>query len=498
MAVTYSSPSLYGTVNNPVNGQPSGSSFTTAPGLVVDLGLVQLRHASIYSADPVYRKAIYHDSKMYDEQGFLEWFEEHMDTKTMCTTKYSLAHFFPAKKFFNIANGSPIVVAAIASPGAAPTTQTITWPAAETVGPGLYLVPRTKGVMIVPSTTNAAGVAMLDITNVVAAAGNTFTVTVSNRHYLTAVTIPALADVKILSTQELKDCECSTGSVPSETGLFKEDLKILKFTTYSDELCGDLLKSCENLKFPWVVTDTKGCITTYNMYYGAETQKVMNEHKRSKKWNMLIHPEFGILPKVSKYAIKWDLALPTVFELGDFDLLTQFLIDNKNKCKDFAFFAESRLLGAFEKFVREQGVINLNYTNWDPSVCKTLNLDYCSFKYRGITYTFYLEPLFNDKDGLGGAGTQYLNTAIGIPMMDRALNCKKNDSKKLTMVYFQDEKTGEIMDNIWTSDGILNGRNGERGKNTYPLDCEKQRYSLMSQYVLEMHEPETFINVNGI
>lgn len=489
MAVAYSNPAIYGAgINNPVYSP----AFSANAADIINIGFLKLNQANRFSADPTIRESIMHN--VYEPSGILSWMEENMGYKLSCYKTYQLAHYFPSKRYINLANAAAIVVPAAIS------TVNITWPVAETTGPGLFLLPQIGGAVITAPDGN-----MLYITNIVPA-GGTFTVTLQNRNHAT-FTIPINSDVVILSGKELAECECPNGTTIFSNTPLLETITLINLANKSNQICGDALLACQNMIFEYQSTDENGCLKTYQWFYDAAYKSMVAEHRRTKKMDILSHPVFGIIPKIRKYGIKWTWADPTNVTLLDLEDFALFLANNSISANSFSFFCEMRAFASFQKLARTEGTNRILFGSFNPGDCKVLDLQFCSISHMGIDFHFYREGVFNDKNYLGGAGFNFINKAIGIPMTDRTDRpdegmCTPTNKKHITIVTFQD-KNGNVWEEVVDSNGLLNtmGNNAPSignnyNRNTFGTGCKFHEYSIESDFSVEMHEPEKFVYVN--
>ena len=365
---------------------------------------------------------------------------------------------------------------------------------------GTFLLPQIGGAIITAPDGN-----MLYITNIVPAAG-TFTVTLQNKNHA-AFNIPINSDVVVLTGKELSDCECPTGTTIFEDAPLLETINLINLANKSNIICGDALLACQNMLFEYQATDENGCTKTYQWFYDATYKSMVAEHRRTKKMFLLNNPVFGIIPKIRKYGIKWTWADPlnvTLLDLEDFAL---FLADNSISANSYSFFCEMTAFGSFQRLARTEATNKILFGSFNPSDCKTLDLQFCSLSHMGIDFHFYREGAFNDKNFLGGAGFAFKNKAIGIPMSNRTdrpkeAMCTTTNKKHLTLVTFQDNQ-GNIWDEVVDSNGVLNTMGGNNpslgnnyGRNTFATGCKNHEYSIESDFTLEMHEPEKFVWVN--
>jgi hypothetical protein len=483
----FQNPSIYGP-NNPVYG----SAFSANAADVINLGFLKLNQAGVFSADPTIREKIIHN--VYEPTGILDWMEANMGKKMSCYKDYKLAHYFPSKRYLNLANGAVINVPI------APGTVAITWPAAETYNTGTFVLPAIGGALSVAPEGN-----LLYVTNITSAAG-VFTVTVQNKNFA-AFVIPINSDVIVLSGKELADCECPSGTSVFEGTPLLETVKIIRIANKTNPICGDALLACQNMLFEYQITDENGCLKTYHWWYDAAYKGMVSEHRRRKKMELLNNPTFGIIPKIRKYGIKWTWNDPANLALVDLESFALFLANNSISANSFSFYLEMNAFASAQRLARTEGHQKIMFGSFNPGECKILDLQFCTISHMGIDFHFYREGAFNDKNYFGGAGFSYSNKGIGIPMtnrMDRPGEgqCTSTNKKHITMVTFQDGQ-GNIWDEVVDSNGVLNtmgdqppsmGNNFRR--NTFGTGCVSHEYSIESDFTVELHEPEKFVWVN--
>jgi hypothetical protein len=418
-----------------------------------------------------------------------------MGMKTMCHEKWKIPHFYASKRHFKLTNVAAITVPPILTVGGAPTTAVVNWPSTLTYIGGQYILPTTSSTLVFGSNRS------FEVQSIAPGAGGSFNITIRNSYYLDATEIAINADVKVYHGQELKDCDCPSGTVPQEDGPLMEDMSFYKFDGGTQEICGDDLDSCQNTIFPFTYTDENNCLHTVQNWYNAPMKKMLSEHKTLKKFKMLHHPIYGLMRKISKYGMEWNWADPNVCTLADVEAFNQMLIDENINEDSFVFWAENKAYSAWMRFVRAQGALALNYTVYNPMDCKEFSNDYCAYTLNGIKYVFYLERAFTDKNSDGDAS--YINKGIGFPMGDRTTGspCTDTDKKAATVVYFQAKDNGTIENELIFSDGYLNSKLGIPhdfyNKDTYGIGCKKHRWAIFTKMTLEVHEPDRFVNLNG-
>jgi hypothetical protein len=127
-----------------------------------------------------------------------------------------------------------------------------------------------------------------------------------------------------------------------------------------------------------------------------------------------------------------------------------------------------------------QGVTNLQYQPFKDGECKWINMEYCGIAIGGLKLHIYEDCSFSNGKELGGVGSSFPNASIFIPMCNREQNCRQDDSKMLTTVYFKDN-TGRVWDNLTDSNGVLGVRN------TFGAGCNQQEWTIQSRFSQEVH-----------
>jgi hypothetical protein len=231
------------------------------------------------------------------------------------------------------------------------------------------------------------------------------------------------------------------------------------------------------------------------------------EHRRTKKQWFLNDPDFGIVPKIRKYGIKWTWNDPANLSLGDLESFAIFLANNSISTNSYSFYLEMNAFASAQKLARIEGHQKVTFGSFDPGQCKVLDLQFCTISHMGIDFHFYKEGAFNDKNYFGGDGFGYIYKGFGIPMDNRKDRmgegaCSETNKKHITYVAFQDGQ-GNIWDEVIDSNGLLNTMGGQApsagnnyGRNTFGTGCVSHEYSIESNFTYEMHEPEKFVWVN--
>jgi hypothetical protein len=205
-----------------------------------------------------------------------------------------------------------------------------------------------------------------------------------------------------------------------------------------------------------------------------------------KHYERLFNPNFGIIPVLKTRGQNFVTASPTAITLADVQGWKRDLQAAGIGCNEFAVFAGADAFQQWQTFLNAQGVTNLSYTPFKDGECKWINMEYCGIKIAGLTLHIYEECSFSNGLLLGGAGSDFPNASIFVPMCDRTTNCRGgNDTKMMTTVYFKDIH-GRVWDNDTDSNGVLGPRN------SFGTGCEKHEWTIKSRFLQEIHCPQAW------
>lgn len=474
MAVTIPAP--YGP------SMPNKGQFSAPIGVAQDGAFLNAAQASRYSLDPVFRKHYF--CNLIQQCNFGTWLSENMGYAESCYKNYSIVREYPTDNIVHLKNPAPIVVPV--SPG------TITLPVANNshfVG-GAYVYPQVGDGLLLPPDGTVA------VITAITPGVNATTLTVRLRNSTVAVTIPANADIIVLTGKQLADCECPSSRIRFENAPIEQALSMITVSDGSGQICGDALLACQNVKYAYQYQDENGCLQETEMWYGGELSKMYKRHEASKMYDYLFNPSFGIITTLRAKSIRWNWADPDALTEQDIADLKAGVQGSGLGCFEYTFMLGSKAFASAQSLANDLATGRISYGIFNPNDnCKVINLQFCTIQISGMTIHFYEECSFGDGKMLGAAGFDYKNRGLGMPMCDKPSSCPSygdTDNKLFTIVNFRDS-LGRIHDNLVDSNGILNGAGG---RNTFGTGCDIHEWTMKSSYAVEVSCPEAWVLVN--
>lgn len=407
--------------------------------------------------------------------GMAQWLEEYMGYDTDCHTAYTLLETYGDLRQVKISQTAVVPQY--------PGTVVLHVDTSSTFVGDQFILPQVGNSLVI--TPNGV---LVKVTAVNFASSADITITVQQRDTTGntgAQTITANDVLLVLSGSMIDDCECPTGQLTFHDLPQEIDLAMHTFGD-KGELCGDALHKCQWLKIPF----TDECGNVVEWWYTEALQRMYRDHERSKFYERLLNPMWGIIPTVRAKGIKW---VPTSAN----EITTDDVRDWKKQldlygvgCREFAIFAGRDKFSQFQRMLLQAGVVKLDNEIHNPTKdCKWINMEYCGIKVEGLTLHIYDECSFSNGKELGSANMIFPNSAIIIPMCNRPACSRSNgrgeaggrDMKMLSTVYFRSAKTGQVWDNMTDSNGVLGPRN------TFGAGCEQQEWSVKSRFLQEIH-----------
>jgi hypothetical protein len=444
---------------------PQTGLFSANNGQVTNQAFFDAAFAGRLASDPIYKEA--YNCNITGMCTASTWLDEYMGWGTSCDPAYTLIETNSTTEQVRVKTA----VTVLANPA---TTAIALSNDSHYVG-GNYILPQVGNTLVLPNGVLA------DVTAVTVAT-NASTVTVRIRDVNAAAQALEVGDeLLVLSGSFIGDCECPTGQFAFQDLPLLHDLQMITVGDKGD-LCGDALNKCQYLKIPF----TDDCGNVYEKWYTQALQDMYRRFEMRKHYERLFNPNFGIIPVLKTRGQNFVTASPTAITLADVQGWKRDLQAAGIGCNEFAVFAGADAFQQWQTFLNAQGVTNLSYTPFKDGECKWINMEYCGIKIAGLTLHIYEECSFSNGLLLGGAGSDFPNASIFVPMCDRTTNCRGgNDTKMMTTVYFKDIH-GRVWDNDTDSNGVLGPRN------SFGTGCEKHEWTIKSRFLQEIHCPQAW------
>lgn len=445
--------------------QQTTGRFSPNPGASFDVigqDFFDAAFAGRLAADPVYREQ--YNCNIIQQSNMGQWLEEYMGVETSCITNWSLIETHPQNSQFAVKTGVTIPVST--------STGTIAIASANHYVSGVYVLPQLGNTLVLPNGVFA------EVEAINVSTANNTTVTVRLRDANASAQVLSVGDViYVLSGSFIDDCGCPEGQFTFEDLPTVHELEMIQFGD-KGSLCGDALNACQILKIPF----TDDCGKEVDKWYTLELQNMYKRFEERKFMEKLLNPIFGIIPVIKAQGLNFQTASDTEITVEDINQWKLDLVAAGIQANEFAIFAGTVQYLQWQALMGTLGVTNLNYTQQPLGDCKWINLNWCGIKVAGLTLHIYEETYFsNGKNVLGGAGSDYSNASIIVPMWQRAQNCGgPGDNRMLTTVYFQ-SKDGRVWDNLTDSNGVLGVRN------TFGTGCETQEWTIKTRFTQEIH-----------
>ena len=465
----------------PNGSMPVQPQFSLPTGVLLNGQFLRAAQASRYSNDPVIRKHYY--CNLIKNHTFGVWLTENMGYAETCFENYNIVREYATDNLVKLSNAAPIVIPA--SPG----TATLPISANSHYVNGNYVYPQVGDALLLPPNADIA------IITAITPGVNTTTMTVRLKASTVSVTVPALADIIVLTGKQVADCECPTGTARLENSPVEQQIKLLPIHEPSGRICGEALLACQNVKYKYGYMNESGEQVETELWYGGMLQKMYQDHEYTKMYSYLFDPSFGIIPTLRAKSIRWNWADRDVLTEQDIADLKRAVQASGLGCTEYTFVLGSLAYASAQTLANNLSLNRVSYGQFNPEDCKWINLQFCTMSISGMTIHFYEENSFSNGKMLGAAGFDYLRRGIGMPMCDKPTNLKRvgdNDTKLFTVVHFRDT-LGRLHDGLTDSNGILNGPNG---RNTFGTGCEFHEFSIKSKYAVEVSCPESWVLVN--
>lgn len=459
---------------------PRTGEFSSPAGVLMNGAFLQAAQASRYSADPVFRKHYF--CNLIQRNNFGLWLTENMGYAETCFKNYSIIREYATDNLVRLSNGAPVVVPA--SPG------TVTVPisvASHYVG-GNYVYPQVGDALLLPPNGDIA------IITAVTPGVNTTTLTIRLKASTTSVTIPANADVIVLTGKQLADCDCPEGQIRLQDAPVEQPIVMDSFGDLS-RICGDALLACQNVKYAYKYMDADGNQVETELWYGGELSKLYQRHEEAKLYKYLFDPSFGIITTLRAKSIRWNWADPNTLTVEDIADLKRAVQASGLGCYEYTFMLGGLAFASAQTLANSLALNRVSYGMFNPEDCKWINLHFCTISISGMTIHFYEEESFSNGKMLGASGFDYQRRGVGMPMCDKPSSMVRkgdNDNKLFTIVHFRDT-LGRIHDGLTDSNGILNGPGG---RNTFGTGCDFHEFSIKSTFSVEVSCPESWVLVN--
>ena len=224
--------------------------------------------------------------------------------------------------------------------------------------------------------------------------------------------------------------------------------------------------------------------------YTQALQDMYKRFERSKFYQRLLNPNFGIIPIVKARGIKWTPNSATEIVEEDYRTFSSLLDQNGIGCHEFTIFAGRDLFSQFQRSFNVLAKANLQYSERPLNDCAWINLEYCGIKVEGLTLHVYKDCSFSSGKELGSPHSVFPGSAIIVPMCNRPSCTRSNnrpdaggsDQKNVKHRLFpQRRATGQVFDNLTDSNGIFGPRN------TFGTGCREHQWSIQSRFLQEIH-----------
>lgn len=458
--------------NNPLGLGYQTGFFSATPGAPITQHFFDAAFAGRINENKIYKEA-YH-CNIVQMCGMAQWMEEYMGYDTDCHSAYTLLETYGELNQMKIDANATIPQY--------PGTVALHVDANSVFVSKQFILPVVGNVLIAPPSGT-----LVKVTAVSFASADDVTVTVQQLDTTGntgAFNVVANDVFFVLAGSEIDDCECPTGQFAFNDMPQEIDLRMVEYGD-KGELCGKALHECQWLKIPF----TDECGNTIENWYTEALQKMYQRHEKMKFYQMLLNPNFGLIPVLKAKGIKWVPTSANEITTDDVRDWKKQLDINGVGCREFAIFAGRELFSQFQRMLLAAGVVKLDNTLQPNADCKWINMEYCGIKVEGLTLHIYDECSFSNGKELGSANMIFPNSAIIVPMCNRPSCTRSNgrgnaggrDMKMFSTVYYRSNKTGKVFDNDTDSNGILGPRN------TFGAGCENHEWTIKSKWLNEIH-----------
>ena len=353
-----------------------------------------------------------------------------------------------------------------------------------------------SGAYVLPQVGNSIATApsgrLVDVISITHATAFDTIITVRQRSGTTGtIVIPINSEMLVLSGSILTDCACPTGQFNFRDMPLEQDVAMIDIAV-KGELCGDALEKCQFLKIPFY-DDNGNEIAEKSPWYTTAQQDMYKDLARRKHYEMLLNPNFGVVPTLRARGIKFSPASTTAITTDDIREWKQALDLAGVAVREYAIFAGREIFSQFQRMMLAAGVVQLDNSLRPLNECKWINMEYCGIKVEGLTLHIYEECSFSSGKELGAVGMNFPASAIIVPMANRPANSQRSidgmggrngyTEKMFTTVYFQSIQ-GKRYDMVVDSNGMLNGPGG---RNTFGTGCKEHEWTAESRFLLELH-----------
>lgn len=461
--------------NNPLGLGYQNGYFSGPLGEPLAQGFFNSAFAGRINSNKIY-KAAYH-CNLVDECTMSTWLDEIMGYETDCFPDYTLLETYGDYQMVKV--GTTVVVAA--------------WPAITAIHlddnshfvNGAYVLPQVGNTIVLTPIGELAEVTAVNL----ASAGDSIISVRLRNHAAAAQTVTAGDELYVLTGATIEDCACPTGQFRVRDLPIEHDVSMIQFGT-KGELCGDAMLKCQWLKIPF----TNECGEEIGgAWYTEALQNMYRDFERRKHFERLLNPNFGIIPVIKARGMKWTPASNSEITTDDVRAWKKLLDTYGISCREYAIFAGTDQFSKWQRMLLAAGVTKLDNTLQPNVDCKWINMQYCGIKVEGLTLHIYEECSFSNGKMLGSGTSVFPNSAIVVPLCNRPA-CRRStgrgdaggsDQKMLSTVYFKD-LTGRVWDNLYDSNGVLNGPGG---RNTFGTGCQNHEWTVQTRFLQEVHCP---------
>lgn len=421
--------------------------------------------------NPIYKES-YH-CNIVDECGISEWMDQYMGYETTCYPSYTNLETYGEYNLIKI--GATVTVPVY------PGNVNVHLNNNSHFANAQFILPQPGNFIITPG----GNFIKVNSINLASSGDSIINVSLADRTGNTPAQVLTINDeLMVLSGSELFDCQCPTGQFRVHDLPIEVPLTMIDWAD-KGSICGDALQKCQWLKIPF----TDECGNVIEHWYTEALRDMYRDHEKTKRWQKLFHPQWGLIPGLRARGIKWTQATPGTITVADVRSWKAQLNINGISCMEYAIFAGRDLFSQWQQMLLTAGVQKLDTTMFDPTLgCKWINMNYCGIKVEGLTLHIYDECTFSNGKMLGTGSSIFPGSAIIVPMCNRP-DCRRSvegfggegsDTRMATTVYFKDNQ-GKVWDNLTDANGILGPRN------TFGVGCKQQDWSIESRFLMEYH-----------
>lgn len=402
------------------------------------------------------------------------WLETFSDTQTSCIDHWSTLEY----------NGyrQQIRANAQATVAAYPATGNITLSTKDHFVSGQYVLPRVGNSIVLAPDGELA-----KVTAVTHATAYDTVITVQKRPGTSAgtTTIPAGAEMLILSGSEITGCDCPTGEFAYDDMPLEHEFQMIDFGDRG-ELCGDDIEACYRIVIPFLDENGNEVGSTW---WTEPQQKMLRRMEDRVYYETMLNPNFGIIPNVKALGIKFTPAASDAITLDDIREWKKGLDAAGIAGREYAVFCGNEIYSQFQVLLASLSVTQrITFTDQPMAGCKWIDMDYCGINAEGLKLHIYDDCTLSSGKGLGASGMNFPNSAIFYPMGNMPSDPKRSiatgwngySNKLWSRVYFKSQQ-GRVYNMYTDSNGLLGPRN------TFGAGCKKHEWTAETRFANELH-----------